>query len=186
MKKVIWAVLGLILIVAAAGFYRFNYTDGGDIIPGKNAPDPANMTFVIEGTKFPLVNGKIILPAEPDSATTNTLMLADQGNAPGYSPTYADLDGDGDWDGAAVLFNDPGGSGTFYYGVLLINDKGTSRASEPLLLGDRIDMKKIVLDGNVASFHYLDRKTGAGMVPTEPMIKRLRLDAATGKVVAAE
>mgnify|MGYP003403307495 FL=1 len=29
---------GVVLGVAALGFYRFNFTDGGDILPGINAP----------------------------------------------------------------------------------------------------------------------------------------------------
>ena len=29
---------GVVLGVAALGFYRFNFTDGGDILPGINVP----------------------------------------------------------------------------------------------------------------------------------------------------
>lgn len=49
-----------------------------------------------------------------------------------------DLDGDGDPDKAFLVTHSPGGSGTFYYLAGAINDNGSYRGTNLMLIGDRI------------------------------------------------
>lgn len=49
-----------------------------------------------------------------------------------------DLDGDGDLDKAFIVTHQPGGSGTFYYLAGAINDNGSYRGTNLMLIGDRI------------------------------------------------
>jgi hypothetical protein len=73
-------------------------------------------------------------------------------------------------DAAATLVVDPGGSGTFTYLALVINDKGAARPLAAVLLGDRIIVRSILVQpGGVMATMLLRR-------PDEPMTARPRTE----------
>ena len=95
-------------------------------------------------------------PAAPGSATRTRIRLGDV-------HALGDINGDGAEDALVTLVVDPGGSGTFTYLALVIDDNGTARPLAAVLLGDRIIVKSLALQSGAAVVTMLDRK------PDEPM-----------------
>lgn len=68
----------------------------------------------------------------------------------GKEQSFGDVNGDGAEDAAVTLVVDPGGSGTFTYLALVINEKGTAKPVSSILLGDRIVVKSLAIQqGNI-------------------------------------
>lgn len=163
-KSITFVVVGSVAIVCLAGVYKFNFTNGGDIIiPINDSKDVKNITYEVGGETFNLINGKATNKINPDSVTKNTLSFFGE-------PIYGDLNGDGQAkDAAIILVNNPGGSGTFYYAVLAINTNGKYKATNAILLGDRIAPQTIEINEGVALFNYAERKSNEPMT-TQPSI----------------
>ncbi len=155
----------------------FSYKRG--ITPGvKSVLDVRNMTYAINGETFTLVNSKAQKPYAPGSAVQNRFSLF--GN-----PVYGDLDGDGDTDAAVILLNTPGGSGTFYYAVFVVNN-GTSayKATNAILLGDRIAPQTVEIHDGRALYNFAERRPNEPMT-TQPSIGKsvwIHYDAHTGEI----
>lgn len=160
--------LSIIALVALAGFYKFNFTDGGDVISGEKN-DPKNFSVVIDGERFMLVDGKAEVEYPDGGATKNTLSVFEESKA-------VDIDGDGDKDIAVLFVNNPGGSGTFYYGGLLINIDGVFKATNTLLLGDRIAPQTIEIHDGITVFNFAERKKGEPMTAQPSVGKSVWLD----------
>ena len=144
----------------------------------KSVLDVHNMTYTINGETFTLVNSKAQKPYAPGSAIQNRVSLF--GN-----PVYGDLDGDGDTDAAVMLLNAPGGSGTFYYAVLVVNN-GTSayKATNAILLGDRIAPQTVEIHDGRALYNFAERRPNEPMT-TQPSIGKsvwIHYDAHTGEI----
>lgn len=152
------AVLGVIVgAVAIAGFIRFNFTNGGDVVSDrKSSPEISDLTITIDTQEFDMSDGVAVIPPSQDSATANTLRLIGV-------PVMGDSDGDGNPDAALLVQHDPGGSGTFYYAVVAINDGGSYRASNALLLGDRIEPRAVKFTDGRFVYTYAERKPGDAM-----------------------
>lgn len=118
--------------------------------------DPFNITYVIGGETFSLTNGKAEKEYLPNSIVQNRLSIFG-------APVFGDLDGDGDLDAAVLLENDPGGSGTFYYAALAINNDGVFKATETMFLGDRISPQTVEIHEGRAVYNIVER------LPDEPM-----------------
>ena len=77
-------------------------------------------------------------------ASRPTVMFVDQFVA------YGDLNGDGVGDAAVILAENSGGSGVFVYLVAVINQDGTPVNVATQLLGDRVDLKSVIIkDGEI-------------------------------------
>ncbi|XLQ20764.1 MAG: hypothetical protein ACKUBY_03755 [Candidatus Moraniibacteriota bacterium] len=114
-----------------------------------------NATYRIEIEEVTLVDGKSEEEAAPGSATkivTQTTDFMAEGDL--QQGTGATLDG------AVVLTQDPGGSGTFYYvGAIIQQPDGTYLAADgTYLLGDRIVIKELKVDGRMIHVTYLVRE----------------------------
>ena len=72
----------------------------------------------------------------PDSATELVIKLSDK-------VAFGDLNGDEAEDGAVMLICDPGGSGTFYELVAVINSKGKPQHAASVFLGDRLKVEEV-------------------------------------------
>lgn len=59
---------------------------------------------------------------------------------------FGDLNGDGSADAAAILAESGGGSGTFIYLAVLINDAGTWRNVATTYLGDRVQVETMTIE----------------------------------------
>ena len=174
-------LLAAIVLVVLAGVIRFNFTNGGDIVPGANGPEyPAevkNLVVTIGDEKFALANGVAEKEAAPGSATKNTVRVVGE-------PVMGDGDGDGDLDAALLILNDPGGSGTFYYAVLAIRDAGSYHATNALALGDRIAPQTVAFAGGRFVYNFAERKPGESMA-VRPSVEKsvwIRFDKASGVI----
>ena len=152
------AVLGVLVgAVAIAGFLRFNFTSGGDVISDrKSSSEISDLTITIDTQEFDMSDGVAVIPPSQGSATANTLRLIGV-------PVMGDSDGDGNPDAALLVQHDPGGSGTFYYAVVAVNDGGSYRASNALLLGDRIEPRAVEFADGRFVYTYAERKPGDPM-----------------------
>ncbi len=152
------AVLGVIVgAVAIAGFIRFNFTNGGDVVSDrKSSPEISDLTITIDTQEFDMSDGVAVIPPSQGSATANTLRLIGV-------PVLGDSYDDGNPDAALLVQHDPGGSGTFYYAVVAINDGGSYRASNALLLGDRIEPRAVEFADGRFVYTYAERKPGDAM-----------------------
>ena len=174
---VLFAVIGA---VAIAGFIRFNFTNGGDILPVKPPAAVTDLTVMLDNQKFTMSNGVAEIPAAPGSALKNTIRLVGE-------PVMGDADGDGDRDAALLIQNDPGGSGTFYYAVVAINSGGVYRASNALLLGDRIEPQNVEFTDGRFAYTFAERSAGEPMVarPTVEKTVLITVDQSTGVISAS-
>ncbi len=94
-----------------------------------------------------------------------------------------DLSGNGSLDSAVILTVNSGGSGTFYnlYGIL--NDKGTPKPSAPELLGDRIKLKGLAIQGGELIIDFLTQGPKDPMTnPTLGVTRKYKLQ--DGKLVS--
>ena len=156
-------ILGVLVgAVAIAGFIRFNFTSGGDVVSDrKSSPEISDLTITIGTQEFAMSDGVAVIPPSQGSETANTLRLI---GAPVMGDSdVGDSDGDGNPDAALLVQHDPGGSGTFYYAVVAINDGGSYRASNALLLGDRIEPRAVEFADGRFVYTYAERKPGDSM-----------------------
>jgi hypothetical protein len=94
--------------------------------------------------------------AAPGSATKTRIQL-------GKIQAVGDVNGDGFEDALVTLVVDPGGSGTFTYLALVLNQDGNPKPLAAVLLGDRIIVKSLALQNSNVEVTMLTRK------PDEPM-----------------
>ncbi len=143
------------------------------------SPPAQNLAVTIGDQTFTLVNGTASRPAAPGSAGVETVRVVGEA-------INGDVDGDGKPEAALLLADDPGGSGTFYYAVLAVNDGNAWRATNTLPLGDRITPQGIEYSGGQFVYRFMERKPDE---PTaaEPSVLNtvpIRFDAATGRISA--
>jgi hypothetical protein len=72
-------------------------------------------------------------------------------------PVLGDLNGDGQPDKAVWLIDEPGGSGTFFYAQLLINNNGKYVPTDTMFLGDRIAPQNINIQDGRAVYNFAER-----------------------------
>lgn len=84
----------------------------------------------------PLKDGAYEEEIAPGSATRLTIRLAD-------IVGFGRIDSGDSVDAAAVLIGSPGGTGTFIYLVVVLNDNGTPAPAAAVLLGDRVAVRAI-------------------------------------------
>ena len=87
-----------------------------------------------------LRNGTFEAEAAPGSASKITVRLADIG-------AFGDLDGNLAPDAAVVLVSSGGGSGTFVELAAVRNDRGAAQPLATVLLGDRILVREVRIEG---------------------------------------
>lgn len=135
-------------------------------------PSPVdNLIVTINDEPFTLTNGFAEKPAGPGSAGTNTVRTVGP-------PVNGDITGDGKPDAALLLRNDPGGSGTFYYAVVAVNDGGSWWATNTLPLGDRIAPEEVTFDGGQFRYRFRERQPDepAAAEPSVEKVVAVRFD----------
>jgi len=118
-----------------------------------------NAAYPIEVTstgKAQLKDGDFEESVAPGSATKTKIRL-------GKEQVFGDVNADGTEDAVVTLVVDPGGSGTFTYLVLVLNERGTTKPLAAVLLGDRIILKSMAIQSGSVTVTMLSRK------PDEPM-----------------
>ncbi len=171
-------LIGLIAAIASLGllFAAIRAAqDGGRDHEAKGDSAVKNLTLTIDGQTFALTDGAAEMEAAPGSAAQNTVRIVG-------GPVAGDVNGDGKPDEALLIRNDPGGSGTFYYAVVAVADGGGYRATNAVLLGDRIEPQGIeVADGHLV-YRFLELQPGQPMsdAPTVEKSVSVHFDPATG------
>jgi hypothetical protein len=158
MKKLI-----ALIAVAALGYVAFimytNATKAPAETPSNKIsttsntakPDLSNATFLIEDQSITLKKGANEQEVTPGSATMQETSLTKFVN-------YGDLNGDKKDDGAAVLVQEGGGSGTFFYIVGYVSGTVSHKGTNGVFVGDRISPQSVSIKNGVIILNYLDRK----------------------------
>lgn len=177
----ILAVIALVIIftLLVEGAMKYGSTKSQIVLPEKpTQTDYRNMTYVVAGESFTLVNGVAEKAYTAGSATKNILRTFGE-------PVYGDLNGDGvATDMALWIQNDPGGSGTFYYAVLIMNNNGVYKPTGTMLLGDRIAPQTVEIHDGRAVYNFAEHKAGEPMT-TQPSIGKsvwVHYDAKTNEI----
>ena len=121
--------------------------------------DLPNAEYPVENTstgRAHLKGGVFEESTAPGSATRTKVRL-------GKVQSFGDVNGDGAEDAAVTLVVDPGGSGTFTYLAVVINDKGTAKPVSSILLGDRIVVKSLAIQAGNVVVTILTRKPNESM-----------------------
>lgn len=171
------------IVVAAAGliiaFFRGNHGDGRT---AGATTEVAALDVTIDKESFTLIDGVAEKPAAPGSSAMNTVRVVGE-EVPG------DVTGDFRPEVAMLLSNDPGGSGTFYYAVLAVqNADGSWRATNPLPLGDRITPEGIEFTGGKFVYTFLDHAPGQSMADAPTVTKQvvIRFDPTSERISAGQ
>src|SRR3989344_9637984 len=131
------SVLTIIVIAAVAFgvYYVIKNVDNTVSLKTQNDEglpnNPLNATFLIEDKPIKLTNGKAEQESAPGSVSKILTSIFGE-------TSYGDLNDDGKDDAAMILVHQTGGSGTFYYAVVAINNDGYYRGTNAGFLGDRI------------------------------------------------
>jgi len=128
-----------------------------------------NAEYPIELTstgKAQLKNGVLEESVAPGSATKTKIRL-------GKEQAFGDVNADGTEDAVVTLVVDPGGSGTFTYVALVLNETGTAKPLAAVLLGDRIILKSMAIQSGRITVTILSRKPDEPM-STEPKVEVTR------------
>jgi hypothetical protein len=171
---------GLLLASAAALILLFVVMRSAIQQTSVAAPaEVKNITVTLDGDTVTLRDGVAERPAAPGSAAQNTVRIVGE-------PVMGDATGDGRPDAALLLENDPGGSGTFYYAVLAVDDDGSYRATNAVSLGDRIAPRGVEFTDGRFVYRYLERKPGEPLAVAPSVEKRteITVDAASNLISA--
>lgn len=172
----------MVAFVAAVGFLRFAVNNDADSTAADHpraATDVSNLAVTIGDRTFTMSHGVGSIAAAPGTDTVNTVRIVGE-------PVWGDVDRDGQPEAALLLENDPGGTGVFYYAVVAIDGVGGYRATNTLLLGDRIAPQTVdCLDGHFV-YNYRSRRPGDPMT-ARPSVQQnlwIRLDTVSGAISA--
>ena len=118
--------------------------------------DALNSTFIIDGQSITLVNGLSEISIPNSSSKTVTHYFGNEAND--------DINNDGQTDKIFLIYQNTGGSGTFFYVLAGISTKNGYKTTNPILLGDRISPQSTVItETGEIQVNYVDR------LPEEPM-----------------
>jgi hypothetical protein len=93
---------------------------------------------------------------------------------------FGDLNGDGVDDAAMVLATSGGGSGTFISLEAVLNDKGTPKHVATTMLGDRAQIKSVVIASGEISVEMVTHGPDDPMCcPTQEVTERYKLEGDT-------
>ena len=117
------------------------------------------------GGSAKLTDGAYTEPAAPGSAMQLTVRLK--------HPYADDLNGDGKLDCAAVLVTDPGGSGTFYDLVAVVQTEDGPRHVATTALGDRVQVEALRVSNGWVSVDLLEPAADGPLAGTSTPVKRV-------------
>ncbi len=175
-KKGVWTAALIVIIVLLVVYSRMQRKEATKLSPVSDSDttqvdtrvqgdsgltlDVRNGTYTIDGTPIAVVDG-VATSQIADSATMRKTTILE-------GPAFGDINGDGLKDGVVLLRDETGGSGVFYYVAGVLGQTNSQKTTNAILLGDRIRIKEISLDGNTISVTILERAEGEAMttVPT--------------------
>ena len=144
-------VLVLALLAALVVFWPRNVK-----APDVTAVDLQRATFAIDNAMVTLSGGIYATSSAPGSASqTVTRYFGNEATG--------DINGDGIPDSAFIVTQSGGGSGTFYYVVILLGTRSGASVGQSFLLGDRIAPQTTEIRNDEVIVNYADRKPGEPM-----------------------
>ena len=180
MNKLIIAVIVIILVVTGYWAYQLMVEKSSvDVLEQKFAVDPRNTTYLIENEEVILVNGRA--EKEIVSGSASKTITQYFGNE-----VKADFNGDGREDIAALLSQNSGGSGTFYYIVAVLSSEDGYKGTNAILLGDRISPQTTEFRNEEIIVNYADRNPGEPMTASPSMGVSKYLKISDGKLVEVQ
>ncbi len=117
----------------------------------KLGKDPLNATYLIEKDKITLIDGKAEKEIAPGSASKIRINVFD-----GWS-TKGDINNDGLEDTVVLLTYNGGGSGTFYYVALALQQEQGYLGTNTVFIGDRISPQTTEVRNREVIINYADR-----------------------------
>src|SRR3989344_3892994 len=151
-------VIGVVAaLIVAGGAWYWLQTGAAPLAQNIADYNYKNATYTIEGQSVTLVNGH----AEVEVAAAPAMYAKVVTDYFGNEAT-GDLNGDGTADTAFILYQDPGGSGTFYYVVVALKTAPGYQGTNAVLLGDRIAPQTTEIRDGELIVNYADR------APDEP------------------
>jgi len=178
MKKYLWTLVGLLVVVAVGSLYKIYVLDvRNEAI--RVVEDYRNGTYRIGGQNITFVDGVSILQGIMGASELTTTRIF--GNE-----VKGDLDGDGQEDIAFLITQNNGGSGIFYIvAVALSTDKGI-HATQPYLLGDRIAPQSTQYRDGFVIFNFATRRDGEPYIAQPSVGVSVTLKVIEGKLMKAE
>jgi uncharacterized protein with FMN-binding domain len=178
MKKSIFSILMIAILAASLSACGMN-------IPGFQKDPPkgkdktlsmqvlANLEYTSAYTasgKAQMKDGVYSEAAAPGSASQVKISMWND-------RAVGDLNGDHNKDSAVILITNAGGSGTFYDLAVVINDKGTYKHVATANLGDRVKIKKLVIDGDLVKVTMLTQGPNDPMTsPTQQVTRTFKFE----------
>ena len=136
-------LLFLLVNIFLSACVRSNEQSGQALTSFKD--DLANAEYILDATntgKAPLKDGYFEETSAPDSVSINRVKLNEQ-------KAFGDINGDGLEDAAVTLNVESGGSGTFTYLALVLNENGEVKPLPAVFLGDRIKIRSMSIESNI-------------------------------------
>jgi len=179
MNKIIITILIGVVVILGLGYLLYMLKPAQlpeDDMSQQITPDVKNATYVIEGQRTTLINGR----AEKEVAAGSASKMVTQyfGNE-----AKGDFNNDGKQDIAFLLTQNTGGSGTFYYVTVLASMESNYTSTNAILLGDRIAPQTTEFRDGAIIVDYADRKPGEPMTAT-PSVGVSKYFTVTGSTLA--
>ena len=175
----LWSIPVAVALLAVIGYSvlvgRTASTPEGGVSAATSSP--VDISFSFSGRTVTLVGGYAEAPAAPGSAAKEVFRAWS-------TPVMVDLDGDQDEDAIYYVTQDTGGSGTFFFVVVAVNDAGVYSGTNALYLGDRIAPQNITIDRGVPVANFAERKAGEPFT-TRPSVGKsvwIHLNAQTREI----
>jgi len=122
----------------------------------KKAIDPQNCTYSIDGKNITLKDGY----AEEKIYDSDSKIITQYfGNS-----VSSDFNNDGTIDTAFIVIQNTGGSGTFFYLTVALNNDNICKGTNAIFIGDRISPQTIELQDGKIILNYADRRIDEPMV----------------------
>ncbi len=170
MKKKLVASAVLIIIIIGFGVYRLNSIKNSVGSENNTRFDLHDGSYIIDGQTVVLKNGISETESDPGSASKTTTKYF--GN-----DVAGDFDHDKREDLAFLLTQETGGSGVFYYVVVLLNKVDGSVGTNAVFLGDRIAPQTTELKGeDILVVNYADRNSGESFAVAPSVGKSMYLE----------
>lgn len=165
--RTLWSVLAVALAIFVVTLITSNFTDQSSSPIPAPFMQPAwidfnNESYDLGNNKVSFMHGEFI----PDGLIGHKAILQNQSLSPSGTR------------GAAIIMDNPGGSGEFYFVVGAALKNGRQTLSDPMPLGDRIKIVSVKVedpesqDNGQIVVTYLDRAPNAPMA-TAPTIQKV-------------
>jgi len=171
----ILSIITIILILAGGWYLYDSQITGTSESEVPFSVDALNATYLIGGKLYTLIGGRSEEEIAPESATKTITSVFGES-------VYGDLDEDGDDDVGVMLVQDSGGSGTFYYVAVSVNEYGQYRGTNAILLGDRIAPQNVNIKNGILIANYADRKSGEAMTASPSVGKSKYMTLEQGEI----